>query len=105
MATAAFLFGMSGFALSRQGCISLPEDYFEAIPLAQHHRFMAVWFAPGASYLFGLVGGLWLIFSTWNRRGRPAILSVFPRSGLEALRVILIVAAGGVILWFRFFRH
>jgi len=105
MAVAALLSGITGFELSRRGILSLPEGYFDAIPIEQHHRFMAAWFAHGASYLFGLVGGLYLIFSMWIQRGRPAIMSIFPQSAPASIRAILIITAAGVIVWFRFFRQ
>ena len=105
MAVAAMLFGLAGFELSRRGILSLPEGFSDLSPSAHYHRFMAVWFAHGASYLFGLLGGLYLIISTWNQRGRPAILQIFPHGGPAVIRTILVVMAAGVILWFRFFRH
>ena len=105
MALAALLSGIVGFELARRGMIAIPDCWSDDVPVAHHHRFMAVWFAHGASYLVGLVGGVFLIFRTWNQRGRPVIMEVFPRNGLAVLRMIAVVAAAGMILWFRFFRH
>ena len=105
MAAAAFLSGVIGFELSRCGRIDTWDCWSDEIPVSQHHRFVAVWFAHNASYLFGLLGGVLLIFTTWNQRGRPVIMEVFPRNGLAVLRMILVIAAACVIYWFRFFRH
>jgi len=105
VAVAALISGVCGFELSKQEILRLPEGYFDVIPSSQHHRFMAVWFAHGASYLFGLIGAIFLILKTWNQRGRPAILKILPQTVPETIRTILVVTAGGAILWFRFFRH
>ena len=91
MAVAAFFAGVIGFELSRGGSLSMPDCWADDIPVTQHHRFMAAWFAHGASYLFGLLGGIFLIFATWNRRGRPAVLHILPQSGSAALRAILLI--------------
>lgn len=101
MMTSAILCGAIGFELSRRGIITLPEGFFYAIPFEQHHWFMAVWFAHGASYLVGIAGGISLIFRIWNQRGRPAILQIFPQTVPATIRVILVVATGSLILWLR----
>lgn len=105
MAIAALLSGVTGFELSRRGVISMPDGWADYIPRSHHNGFMAAWFAHCASYLFGIVGGIFLIFTTWNQRGRPAIIQILPQSRLAVLRTILVVVAAGLIYWFRFFRH
>lgn len=104
MATAATVCGFAGFELSRRGFVSLPESWADVIPLAHANGFMAAWAAHGASYLVGLVGGCTLIFRIWRARGKPFMLPIFPQNRLALLRAILVVAAAGVILWWRFFR-
>ena len=53
MGTSAFAAGAVAYQLSRRGFISFPSG-LAGIPANQHDRFMAVWFAHGASYLVGL---------------------------------------------------
>jgi hypothetical protein len=62
MGASAFTAGAVGYQLSRLGVISIPSGLFGRIPENQHDRFMAVWFAHGASYLVGLAGGALLCF-------------------------------------------
>ena len=56
MAISALLAGGVGFELSRRSIVCIPAALADRIPPSQHHRFMAVWFVHGASYLVGLVG-------------------------------------------------
>lgn len=94
MAVAALLAGFTGFELATCHRLSLPQEFAEEIAPADHARFMAVWFAHGASYLFGLGGGCALCLSLWRARGRPWVMDLFPRTGLGSIRflVILIVS-------------
>jgi hypothetical protein len=107
-AVAATIAGYIGFMLSRHSVVLLPEllpdEWVGLLPRSQQDRFMAVWFAHGASYLFGLVGGAVLIFRVWNRRQRPRLLALFPRSTTEIIRAALVVAIFGAIIWLRWFR-
>jgi hypothetical protein len=105
MATGAFATGVVGYELSRHGFISLPTRLADVIPVHQHDRFMAVWFAHGASYLVGLAGGALLCFRIWRARGRPSVISFFPRTPASALRAGLLAAVAGYILWIRFGGH
>jgi hypothetical protein len=104
MAVCASLAGLLGFELSRHSIIHLPEGFGGMIPLAKHDLFMAVWFAHGASYLSGLAGGAYLIVSIWNRRGRPRVIALVPRSRGELIRALMICAVGAVIFYLRFIR-
>jgi hypothetical protein len=107
-AVAATIAGYIGFMLSRHSVVLLPEllpdEWVGLLPRTQQDRFMAVWFAHGASYLFGLVGGAVLIFRVWNRRQRPRLLALFPRSTTEIIRAALVMAIFGAIIWLRWFR-
>jgi hypothetical protein len=102
MAISALIAGVCGYFLAERGTISIPADFADAIPREHHHRFMAVWFAHGASYLAGLGGGGFLVFNIWRARGRPAVISLFPRSPGGAIRAVVIVIVAAVVLWLRF---
>jgi hypothetical protein len=102
MGVAAFASGMIGYQLSRHGFISLPSVIATIIPLHQHDRFMAVWFAHGASYLVGLVGGALLCFWVWRARGAPAVISLFPRTRAAGIRAALLVGLAIYLIWARF---
>jgi hypothetical protein len=66
-AGAAIMAGWGGFALSERSILVLtelrPDAWVELLPRSEQNRFMAVWFAHSASYLFGFVGGGILILS------------------------------------------
>ena len=103
MAASAFGAGVVGYQLSRLGFISIPAGLVGRIPAHQHDRFMAVWFAHGASYLVGLAGGALLCFCIWRARGKPSVISFFPQTRAAAIRAIFIAAVGAYILWIRFY--
>jgi hypothetical protein len=107
-AVAATIAGYVGFVLSQHSVILLPEllpdDWVGLLPRSQRDRFMAVWFAHGASNLFGLVGGAVLILRIWHRRQRPRLLALSPRSTTEIIRAVLLLAILGAIVWLRWFR-
>jgi hypothetical protein len=102
MAVTACTASLCGFLLAQRGMISLPAEFAEAIPLAQHQRFMAAWFAHGGSYLSGLVGGGVLIFRLWRARGRASVIALLPRSRIAVLRALLVTALAAYVLWLRF---
>ncbi|MHB1034354.1 MAG: hypothetical protein ACYC35_04240 [Pirellulales bacterium] len=104
MAMAASLAGILGFELSRRSHIAIPAYLARVILESRHDRFMAVWFAHGASYLVGLAGSALLIFRIWTERGRPRVIAAFPRTKLEVVRAVALVALTALIAWFRFFR-
>ena len=104
MALSAFLAGLLGFELSRHSVISLPVTFFYRIPPARHDRFMAVWFAHGASYLTGLAGGAYLIVRLWRQRDKPRVLALMPRTPLEVVRALALSTVVALILYTRFFR-
>jgi len=103
-ALAAFLAGLLGFELSRYSLISPPVAFAQLISPARHNRFMAVWFAHGASYLAGLTGGTFLILHIWNQRGRPRVLALFPRTKPAIIRALFLAALVALILFIRFAR-
>ena len=104
MAISAALAGVVGFELSRRSIIRIPAALAELVPSSQHHRFMAVWFAHGASYLVGLAGGAFMILRIWWARGRPRVLSVLPNSTGAVIRAMILAAIAALIVWFRFAR-
>ena len=101
-AIAAALAGVVGFELSRRSIVCIPATLVHLVPPDHHHRFMAVWFVHGASYLVGVAGGSLLIFRVWRERGRPRVLTVFPRTKAAVVRAIILVAIAALIIWFRF---
>jgi hypothetical protein len=102
MAISASLAGIVGFELSRRSIICVPATLAELIPSSQYHRFMAVWFAHGASYLVGLTGSALVILRIWWARGRPHVLSIVPRTKGAIIRALIVAAIGALIAWFRF---
>ena len=80
MAISAALAGVVGFELSRSAIVGLPASLAELVPRGQHDRFMAVWFAHGASYFVGIAGGLLIILRIWRQRGRPSVITILPRT-------------------------
>jgi hypothetical protein len=103
MAASSFSAGIVGYYLSHKEFISIPAGFAAKIPAHQHDRFMAVWFAHGASYLVGLVGGALLCFRIWQARGRPSVISFFPQTRAAAIRAAFIAAVAAYIVWIRFY--
>ncbi len=102
MAIFAALAGVVGFELSQRAILSLPPTLADLVPPGQHDRFMAVWFAHGASYLAGVAGGLLIILRIWRQRGRPGVITVLPRSKGAIVRAVILAAIAGLVLWARF---
>lgn len=102
MAIAASLAGVTGFELSRRSIICVPATFAQLVPPSQHHRFMAVWFVHGASYLVGLAGASFIILRIWWARGRPRVLSVFPHTKLATIRALILAAIAALVVWLRF---
>jgi hypothetical protein len=102
MAVSAFAAGLAGYQLSHRGFISIPPSLAIVIPPHQHDRFMAVWFAHGASYLIGLSGGALLCFRIWQIRGRPSVITLLPRSRAAVIRAACIAALALFVIWSRF---
>ena len=105
MAASAFIAGVVGYELSQRGFVSIPLGLARAIPTDHHHRFMAVWFAHGASYLVGLTGSALVCFQIWRARGRPSVISLLPQTRAAAIRSALIAVAVLLLIWFRLHVH
>ena len=104
MAYAAALAGFVGFELSRKSIIAIPQSFRDMIPAGHWDWFMAVWFAHCASYFVGMVGGALLVLRIWKERGRPRILTIFPRTKLAVARALTLAAVVAGILYLRFSR-
>jgi hypothetical protein len=100
-AAAAVVAGLIGFELSRHSVINLDRAWNDILTLAQQDRFVAVWFAHGASYVVGLLGAMFVVARMWNQRQRPRLFSVFPRSRAEFVRAGIIVLLAVFIFWLR----
>ena len=105
MAACALIAGTVGYQLSHRGVISIPTVLYRVVPAPQHDRFMAVWFAHGASYLVGLAGGAYLCFRVWLARGKPSVISFFPRTPAATFRATALAAAAACIAWLRLIAH
>lgn len=105
MAGSAIIAGLTGYELSRARVISMPVGLAAMIPSSRHDRFMAVWFAHGASYLIGLGGSMVLYFWIWIARGRPRVIALFPKTRAAVFRTLLLALAAAYALWFRFGAH
>jgi hypothetical protein len=103
-AASAVTAGRVGFELSRRSVLALPDVWFVFLSRAEQDRFMAAWFAHGASYLIGVAGGALLIFQIWRRRNRPRVLSLLPRSRSAIVRTVALMALLAIIVWLRWFR-
>jgi hypothetical protein len=65
---------------------------------------MAVWFPHCASYLAGLTGGATLILRIWHQRGKPRVLTLFPRTKLQILRALALAGLVAMVVYIRFIR-
>lgn len=101
MAITASIAGVSGYLLARGGIVAMPDELAAVIPQARHFEFMAVWFAHGASYLVGLIGGSRLVFRIWRRRGRASVLPIYPKSPGAVIRAAVVGLVAAYILWMR----
>ena len=101
-AIAAAVAGVVGFELSRRSIVCLPATLVHLVPPDHHHRFMAVWFVHGASYVVGVTGGSLLSFRIWRERGRPQVLTVFPHTKSAIVRAVILVAIAALIIYLRF---
>jgi hypothetical protein len=66
MAVCACVFGTIGYFKG-----SVPRDVSVLLPKEMQRRFLADWWAHGASYGSGIFGGLTLCVIVWFRRGQP----------------------------------
>jgi hypothetical protein len=70
MAACAAISGVTGFFLARRSLITPPELVMNSLPLSVGPRFMADWWAHGASYAVGFFGGIFLCATQHQRRKR-----------------------------------
>ena len=104
MGVCAAAAGLAGFELTRHWVIPFPAGLVGWIPVAQHERFMAVWFAHNTSYLVGFAGGGGWIYRLWRERGRPRVISPLPRGGWAWVRALALVAVIAAVLYRRLLR-
>lgn len=102
MGSCALLTALLGYHLSQRHLIFLPSSLARATPVRLHDRFLAVWGAHLASYLVGLTGAAFVCFRIWRARGRPAVLSLYPRTGKQAARATLLAGITIFAVWHRF---
>lgn len=60
--------GLGGYLLAKRGVIAPPGWIRSILPPAKHAPFIADWWAHHASYLFGLLGGIFLCVLTIRKR-------------------------------------
>jgi hypothetical protein len=72
MGICAFLSGLTGYVLAKQGAVRLVGPLATAVPRDRHVPFLTDLWAHDASYLVGFFGGLVVIARVWRSRGEPA---------------------------------
>ena len=72
MAVSACIFGSLGWFLARNNAVYLVGPVASAIPLEKHHAFLFDLWAHSASYISGLIGGIFCMVHVWRARGREA---------------------------------
>jgi len=73
MASSAFLAGLAGFLLAEHGSLTLVGAWGDVVPHVRHSRFLADLWAHNASYLSGILGGLFVVGMTYHRRGEVLV--------------------------------
>lgn len=68
MGAGAVVSGLTGFTLARLGLISPPGWVASVLAPSAHARFMADWWAHGASYAVGFFGGIGLCIAQYRKR-------------------------------------
>jgi len=66
MALCALVFGMIGYFWA-----PIPRELYEVLPVEMHRRFLADWWAHGASYGSGFLGAVALCVTVWVKRSSP----------------------------------
>jgi len=84
MAMCALTSAVIGYVLARNGMIFPPEWVALSIPPPRYARFMADWWAHGASYGVGIIGGIVVCVAQYRKRRRdvldPQEKSIDPRA-------------------------
>jgi hypothetical protein len=73
MASCAFVAGIAGYLLAELGPLTLVGEWGDIVPYVRHSRFLADLWAHNASYLSGIVGGLFVVVMTYHRRGEVPV--------------------------------
>jgi hypothetical protein len=68
MAAGAVISGVTGYLLAKRGLITPPELVINSLPPSAGPRFLADWWAHGASYAIGFFGGILLCATQFQRR-------------------------------------
>ncbi len=102
MALSAGAAGFIGYELGERGYVTVPAAFAAMVPLDHRHRFIAAWFAHSASYAIGLAGGTRLCYRIWRENGRPAAISVFPRTPMAMIRTLIVAGVAAFVVWLRF---
>jgi hypothetical protein len=68
MASCAFLAGLVGYLLAEHGPLTLVGEWGDVVPYARQSRFLADLWAHNASYLSGILGGVFVVVVTFQRR-------------------------------------
>lgn len=68
----AFVSGIVGWLLARNGIVFVLDDLHDRVPREKHAAFLACFWAHSASYLVGFVCGVVLIIRVWIWRYRKA---------------------------------
>lgn len=69
MAASAIVSGFVGYAMGKHGVIFPPAWVAARLNPSAHARFMADWWAHGASYAVGLIGGVIVCVVQFRKRG------------------------------------
>ena len=99
MGALAAIAGATGYVLSERGAITAPQWVMDQLPRQKEARFMADWWAHGASYLCGFLGGLGLCVLTFRKRRGDVSDAREPGRKRRLLAVLsAVVLVGGVVL-------
>lgn len=72
MAASALVAGVVGWLLALQGLVYLVDPMAREVPADRHAVFLADLWAHSASYLVGLVGGVFVMVRVWRSRGHAS---------------------------------
>lgn len=72
MAISALIAGFVGWMLARGKLIFLVGSMAQLVPTEKHAAFLADLWAHSASYLIGILGGIFLVSQVWRSRGEKA---------------------------------
>lgn len=72
MAGCSLLAGVVGWGLANRGVVYLVGSIARELPADRHVPFLADLWAHTASYLVGLIGGIWIVVLVWRSRGQAA---------------------------------